>query len=115
MMKRLFLSTKNLMLLSTAVFLLLAFPSAQAQEAGATLVETARCYICHQASDASLGPPWQAIAARHALRKDLMVDVLARKIVNGGGGNWGLVPMVPNQRVSIEEARTMAAWVLEQK
>ena len=42
-----------------------------------------------------------------------MVDVLARKIVDGGGGNWGLVPMVPNQWVPIEDARVMSAWILD--
>jgi cytochrome c len=41
-----------------------------------------------------------------------MVDVLARKIVHGGGGSWGVVPMVPNQWVSLEEARAMADWIL---
>jgi cytochrome c len=41
-----------------------------------------------------------------------MTDVLARKIVRGGGGNWGSVPMVPNRWVTIDDARTMAAWIL---
>jgi len=85
---------------------------ASAQEDGALLVEAARCYICHQMTEYSLAPPYVAIAARHAPRKDVMVDVLASKIVHGGGGNWGVVPMVPNQWVSPEQARVMAAWIL---
>jgi hypothetical protein len=32
----------------------------------------------------------------------------------GGGGNWGLVPMVPNQWVTEAEARRMAEWILGQ-
>lgn len=88
--------------------------SALAQDDGEALVTSKMCYACHQMSGASIGPPWQAIAARHASRKDLMVDVLAGKIIRGGGGNWGLVPMVPNQRVNEKEARTLAAWILEQ-
>lgn len=83
-----------------------------AQSDGAKLVEEARCYACHHMSDTLIGPPYLAIAARHAARKDVMVDVLARKIVDGGGGNWGLVPMVPNEWVTIEQARVMAAWIL---
>jgi cytochrome c len=86
--------------------------SAQAQDDTAELVITKRCNACHELSAASLGPPWQAIAARHAARKELMADVLASKIIHGGGGNWGNVPMVPNQRVSPDEARRMAAWIL---
>ena len=97
-----------------AVVVFLLAPPARAQETGDALVEQAMCYACHQMNTASLGPPWQAIAARHAGQKELMTEVLASKIVRGGGGNWGLVPMVPNQRVTAEEARIMAAWVLEQ-
>jgi cytochrome c len=88
--------------------------SARAQEQGASLVQEKMCYACHQMEAASLGPPWRAIAARHAARRELMIDVLAGKIIRGGGGNWGLVPMVPNQRVSEEEARVLADWVLRQ-
>ena len=88
-------------------------PLVSAQDDGERLVEEARCYACHHLTDTLLGPPYQAIAARHAPRKDVMTDVLARKIVHGGGGNWGQVPMVPNQWVSIEEARVMSAWILD--
>lgn len=83
-----------------------------AQDDVAALVIEKRCNACHEMNAASLGPPWQAIAARHAARKDLMRDVLASKIVHGGGGNWGNVPMVPNQRVSLDEAKRMAGWIL---
>lgn len=97
--------------LALPLLLLLATP-VLAQSPDESLVTTKRCNACHNMADPSLGPPWQAIAARHADRKALMLDVLALKIVRGGGGNWGLVPMVPNQRVSPEEAQRMAAWIL---
>ena len=98
----------------TRLFLLLGLlpVAAIAQEDGENLVTSKMCYACHQLDGASLGPPWRAIAARHGARRDVMVEVLAGKIIRGGGGNWGLVPMVPNQRVSEEEARVMAEWIL---
>jgi cytochrome c551/c552 len=74
-----------------------------------------RCNACHEHSSALLGPPWVAVAARHQQNKDVMIEVLARKIVMGGGGTWGLVPMVPNEHVTMEEAREMARWILEQR
>lgn len=83
------------------------------QEDTAALLIAKMCYACHQLDSTSLGPPWRAIAARHGARKELMADVLATKIIAGGGGNWGLVPMVPNQRVNAEEARQMARWILD--
>ena len=88
-------------------------PVIQAQDAE-TLVSETMCYACHQMAEASLGPPWQAIAARHAANSEVMTDVLAGKIIRGGGGNWGNVPMVPNQRVNEDQARIMAEWILEQ-
>lgn len=95
--------------------LLAASPLQAAEADGAKLFEQARCYICHQTDKVSLGPPLKAIAARHAARKDIMTDVLARKIVHGGGGSWGVVPMVPNQWVSLEQARVISEWILTLK
>jgi cytochrome c len=83
-----------------------------AEAPGERLFEQKRCYICHETDKVSLGPPLKAIAVRHKSRRDVMSEVLARKIVLGGGGNWGLVPMVPNQGVTLEEARVMADWIL---
>ena len=76
------------------------------------LVVEKRCDGCHAVDRPLLGPPYNAIAARHATNEKVMVDVLAQKIIEGGGGNWGLVPMVPNEHVSIEEARAIARWIL---
>jgi cytochrome c551/c552 len=104
----------NTRIATLMVALGIALQASGAETDGARLVEQARCTICHQMSMMSLGPPFQAIAARHAARKAVMTDVLARKIVYGGGGTWGVVPMVPNQWVSIEQARIMSAWILNQ-
>jgi cytochrome c len=105
---------KKILLLSLLTTGLSQFPQVVLAQEGETLIREAMCYACHQMESVSLGPPWQAIAARHDTRKELMTEVLAGKIVRGGGGNWGNVPMVPNQRVSAEQARIMAEWVLEQ-
>jgi cytochrome c len=83
-----------------------------ADAAGPKLFEDKRCYICHEMDKVSLGPPLKAIAARHAARRDVMTEVLAHKIVHGGGGTWGVVPMVPNQWVSLDEARVLSGWIL---
>jgi cytochrome c len=86
--------------------------SAQPPPGGAALASAKRCNACHTVDDALLGPPYRAIAARHAGERELKVEVLAQKIVHGGAGNWGVVPMVPNEHVSLDEARAIAAWIL---
>jgi cytochrome c len=72
-----------------------------------------RCVGCHDTDTVLLGPPYRVIAARHAAAdRDTTVEVLAHKIIVGGAGNWGAVPMVRNEHVTIDEARAMARWIL---
>lgn len=78
-----------------------------------TLMKQKRCDACHDVAATRIGPPYVAVALRHRADKDNMVEVLAHKIVLGGGGNWGVVPMVPNEHVTLDEARAMARWILE--
>ena len=85
-----------------------------AQNPGAALAKSSRCYACHDATRVLIGPPYQAIALRYAGDRKAMESVLARKILVGGGGNWGVVPMVPNEHVKPEDALALARWVLEQ-
>ncbi len=79
---------------------------------GELLLTEKRCVACHDVSKNLLGPSYQAIAARHAARRKTMIEVLAQKIIVGGAGNWGIVPMVPNEHVSLEEARANTRWIL---
>jgi len=76
------------------------------------LLTEKRCTACHDVTATRIGPPYVAIAVRHAADKESMVEVLAHKIVLGGGGSWGVVPMVPNEHVTLDEARAMAKWIL---
>jgi cytochrome c len=40
---------------------------------------------------------------------------LATKIMKGGSGVWGVVPMPANTQVNEAEAKKLAAWVLTLK
>lgn len=93
---------------------ILLAPMTEAQpEDARSMLQTYKCYACHHETETLLGPPYQAIAARHSASQGQLAEALAEKIVLGGGGNWGVVPMVPNDRVSPQEALTMARWILE--
>lgn len=103
--------------LASAVGLLASFvaatgPLAQPPPASEALATLKRCNACHATDETLIGPPYRAIAARHAGDREIAIEVLARKIIHGGGGNWGLVPMVPNEHVSLDEAREIVAWIL---
>lgn len=99
-------------LLTISMLLLHAVMSYSEELDGEALAEEKRCVACHDLTKTLLGPSYKAIAARHSANRELMVDVLAYKIIIGGAGNWGVVPMVPNEHVNLEEARAISRWIL---
>ena len=40
---------------------------------------------------------------------------LVAKVMKGGSGTWGAIPMPANPQVSDAEAHTLVKWVLAQK
>jgi cytochrome c len=77
-----------------------------------TLALEKHCDECHAVASQRIGPPFVAVAARHSKEGAAAVEPLAQKIIHGGAGNWGNVPMIPNERVSLEDARALARWIL---
>mgnify|MGYP000039931379 CR=1 FL=1 len=74
----------------------------------------ANCLACHSVDQKLVGPAYKDVAAKYAGQKDA-VDKLAAKIIKGGSGVWGPVPMPANAQVNDAEAKKLAAWVLTQK
>ncbi len=66
---------------------------------------------CHAADKKLVGPSYKAVADKYAGDRTA-VDMLASKIVKGGAGAWGPVPMPANPQVSEAEAKKLAAWIL---
>ncbi len=69
------------------------------------------CMNCHTLDRKIVGPAFKDIATRYAGRADA-VPFLAGKIVKGGAGAWGPVPMAANPKMSADDARRLAAWVM---
>jgi cytochrome c len=103
---------------SIGAVVLLAAPAAGfAADAGlaqglSPLAAHHHCDECHAIREARIGPPFLAVAARYANDGDAAVNRLALKIVNGGAGNWGTIPMVANERISMTDARAITRWIL---
>ena len=75
------------------------------------LAKERNCMSCHALDKKVVGPAYKDVALKYAGQKDA-VDRLAAKIVKGGSGAFGPVPMPANTQVSDAEARKLAAWVL---
>ncbi len=85
-----------------------------AEDMQATLEEY-RCGYCHKVDSYYHAPSFKDIAMRYAADKQRMLKVLPSKIIHGGAGNWGVVPMVTNHMVSPAAAHELAEWILDLK
>jgi len=78
---------------------------------GVEIVAGSDCFTCHKIDEKNVGPAWRDVAAKYA-GQDTAVKYLAHKIINGGSGVWGQVPMAAHPTLSQEDAETLAKYVL---
>lgn len=97
-------------IVAAALTAALAAP-AQADEALAT---AKNCMSCHKVDKKLVGPSYKDVAAKYAGQAGA-VDKIASKIMKGGSGVFGAVPMPANTQVNDAEAKKLAAWVLSLK
>lgn len=77
------------------------------------LAKAKNCMTCHSVDKKIVGPSYKDIVAKRGGDKGAEA-ALASKIKAGSKGEWGMVPMPPNN-VTDAEAATLAKWVLTLK
>ena len=82
--------------------------------AQADLAQKKNCMACHAVDKKVLGPAYKDVAAKYAGQKDA-VDKLSAKVVKGGAGVWGNIPMPANPQVNDAEAKQLVQWILTLK
>jgi cytochrome c len=102
-------SVMKIIILASSLTLLLLSGSSVADEALAT---QKGCLHCHAIDHAVVGPAYRDVAKKYAGQD--VTDRLAEKVVKGGAGVWGAMPMPPNA-VTPDEAKKLVQWVLSQK
>ena len=95
--------------LATAVF----FVSGAAM-ANADLAKAKNCMACHAIANKVVGPAYKEVAKKYVGDKTAE-DKLVAKVIKGGSGVWGAIPMPANPQVSEAEARVLVKWVLATK
>jgi cytochrome c len=83
--------------------------------AGAQLIAKADCLGCHKEQEKLIGPAYADVAKKYSGASAAVIDTLANKVIRGGKGNWGDVPMSPHAALSIDDARTMVKYILSLK
>lgn len=83
------------------------------------LIAASDCTTCHRLhkSDggAVIGPAYSDVAAKYPNAADTTVDRLIKKIVAGGSGVWGTVPMTPHPNLKPDDVKTIVKYVLSLK
>jgi len=79
---------------------------------GDQIIETQDCSACHSVNERMIGPSYKEIAEKYS---DKDIEILASKIIEGGSGVWGNVPMSAHPQVSKEDAKKMVEYILSQK
>ena len=78
------------------------------------LAKAKGCTACHSVDKKLVGPAYKDVAAKYAGQKDA-ADKLAQKVIKGGVGVWGQIPMPANAQVNDAEAKKLVAWILTLK
>jgi cytochrome c len=81
---------------------------------GAQLIAKNDCKTCHKEQEKLIGPAFADIAKKYT-SSDAVVDTLANKIIKGGKGNWGEIPMTPHPTLALADAKTMVNYILSLK
>lgn len=79
--------------------------------ANADLARAKNCMACHAVQTKVVGPAFTDVSNRYAGQPGAEAR-LVEKVLKGGSGSWGAVPMPSNGQVTPAEAKTLVHWVL---
>ncbi|MEO6313634.1 MAG: ThuA domain-containing protein [Chitinophagaceae bacterium] len=78
---------------------------------GGMIINSNDCYHCHSINLKSVGPTFTEVAERY--KTDTGAENrLAKKVIKGGNGAWGMVSMSAHPELSIEDAKKMLSFIL---
>jgi cytochrome c len=78
---------------------------------GLELIAKSDCLTCHKVSEKLTGPAYKDVAAKYE-NTDANITLLADKIMKGGQGVWGPIPMTPHAQLSETDAKQMVKYIL---
>lgn len=78
---------------------------------GAQLISQSDCVSCHNETAETVGPSYLSIAQRYPDKTEIR-QTLGKKIIEGGSGNWGTVPMPPHPTLPATDAEQMINYIL---
>ncbi len=78
---------------------------------GLALIATNDCLTCHKVDEKVTGPAYRDVANKYD-NTDANIKMLADKVIKGGSGNWGTIPMTPHPSLAEADAEQMVKYIL---
>jgi cytochrome c len=78
---------------------------------GKDLLAKSDCLSCHQEQTKVVGPSYKSVAEKYA-GTETNITMLTNKIIAGGTGVWGQIPMPPHPTLSKADATKMVKYIL---
>lgn len=83
-------------------------------EAGKALIQKSDCIACHKTDMKLVGPAFMDIAKKYPAN-EANYTLLGGKIIKGGSGVWGQVPMAAHPSITQPDAKKMVKYILSLK
>ena len=99
---------------ATLLFAVAGFGATTPAFADLALATSKNCMACHAVDKKLVGPSYKDIAAKYTGQKDAG-EKLSAKVIKGGSGVWGPIPMPANAQVTSDEAKKLVDWIMTQK
>jgi len=88
--------------------------STAANDKALEMIGSLDCTTCHKISEKNIGPAYTDVAKKYEAT-EANINMLADKIIKGGSGTWGTVPMTPHPALSADSAKEMVRYILTLK
>jgi cytochrome c len=78
---------------------------------GMKMIQSLDCKACHSEYKKSIGPAFYQVSVKYKGDKTAL-ERLTKKVISGGKGVWGEVPMAPHPALSTEDAASIVKYIL---
>jgi len=78
------------------------------KDAALAIAQKYACSVCHKMDERVIGPSMKELSAKY---RGSSVDTLSSRVRRGSSGQWGPIPMPPQQVIPDDELKTVLTWL----
>ncbi len=83
-------------------------------EEGKQLLSKNDCLTCHKLDIKLVGPAYIDVAKKYPA-SEANYELLSKKVIAGGSGVWGAIPMAPHAAIAPADVKKMVEYILSLK